>query len=151
MFALLDLLTITITGFMIGNEIAIAAFVHPSLSGLPPRTHLGAARPVAFILGRYMPFWYGLGLLALLAELFLRHTAEPAFHLLLVAAFLWAAAIVFTVVQLVPRNNRIAAADPDQPYASWQADRLAWDRAHRLRVVVLTVAFTLLLVAVLSR
>ena len=149
MSAFLDVLAITVTGFMIGNEIAIAAFVHPALGKLPPRAHLAATRAVAAILGRYMPVWYALGLAAILAELWLHHTAAPAFHLLLVAALLWAATIVFTLVALVPRNNRIAAADPDQPYIGWEGDRAAWDRFHRIRVVILTIAFTLLLVAVL--
>lgn len=44
MMTLLDLLTIVGTGLMVGNEIAIAAFVHPAISKLKAQSHLSAAK-----------------------------------------------------------------------------------------------------------
>lgn len=150
MISLLDLLTILITGVMVGNEVAIAAFVHPAISKLEAHLHLAAAKSIAAPLGRVMPLWYGLGLLMLLTETWRHRSQAEAFDLLLVASVLWAATIIFTIVSLVPRNNRIAASDPLQPYTGWQQDRTTWDSLHRLRVAVLTLAFILLLIAILQ-
>ncbi len=144
---LLDLLTITLTGLMVGNEVAVAAFIHPALSRLPPAQHLASAQAVARVLGRAMPFWYALGLVGLLAELWLHHGQPGQRSLLLAAVILWALTIVATLLVLVPRNNRIAAAQLDRPYPTWQADRAAWDSIHRVRVALLTLAFVLLLLA----
>ncbi len=149
MMTLLDLLTIAGTGLMVGNEIAIAAFVHPAISKLKAQSHLSAAKSIAAPLGRVMPLWYGLGLLMLSAEAWGHRSHAEPFHLLAVAAVLWAATIIFTIVALVPRNNRIAASDPLQPYVGWQRDRRTWDALHRVRVAVLTLAFLLLLIAIL--
>ena len=66
------------------------------------------------------------------------------------AAVLLAVAIVFSVAQLVPINNRIACMDPEQPHAAWLQDRCRWDRFHRVRVVVLTMSFVLLLTGVMQ-
>ena len=147
MSSLLDLLTITLTGLMVGNEVAVAAFIHPAISRLPPTQHLAAAAAIARILGRVMPFWYALGLVGLLAELWLHHGEPGELPLLLAAVVLWALTILATLVFLVPRNNRIAAAQPDRPYPTWQADRATWDTLHRVRVALLTLAFVLLLLA----
>ncbi len=143
----LDLLAIAVTGFMVGNEFAIAAFIHPVISRLPPPVHLAAASAIARVLGRIMPFWYALGLVCLLAELWLHRGQPDNLPLLLVAVVLWALTIVATLVLLVPRNNRIAGANPDRPYPTWQADRAAWDTLHRVRVALLALAFILLLLA----
>lgn len=135
---------------MVGNELAVAAFIHPAIGRLRPPAHAAAAKAIASILGRVMPFWYGLGLLALLAELWRHHHQPHPFRLLLLAAVLWAATIVFTLAALVPRNDRIAAMDPDRPYPTWQVDRSQWDTIHRVRVAVLCVAFALLAFALLT-
>ena len=145
--SLFDLVTITLTGLMVGNEVAVAAFIHPAISRLPPAPHLAAAAAVARILGRVMPIWYALGLICLLGELWL-HRGQPADRsLLLAAVLLWTFTIVATVAVLLPRNTRIANARLDQPYPTWQADRATWDALHRIRVAVLAVAFVLLLLA----
>ena len=146
----LDFATILITGLMVGNELAVAAFIHPSISPLKPYPHLAAAKPIASTLGRVMPFWYALGLLTLIAETSLRH-AQPEGTLFLAAALLWVATIVFTLAALVPRNNRIAKSDPDRPYPTWLNDRRQWDTRHRIRVALLTIAFMLALSATLHR
>ena len=112
---ILDLLFVSITGLMVGNEFAVAAFVHPAISSLPTRAHVAAAASIAPLLGRVMPFWYGLGLLALLAELFLHRVDPHAFRLLASAAAFWAATIVLTLILLVPQNNRVARADASHP------------------------------------
>jgi hypothetical protein len=52
------------------NELAIAAFVHPTLDRLPDNVHLPMASAVARVLGRFMPFWYILVFLPNLAKVF---------------------------------------------------------------------------------
>ena len=145
----IDFVSTLLIGLMVGSELCVAAFVHPILNKLEPYPHLSAAMKIAATLGRIMPPWYGLNLVALLLELWV-HSAQPvAFRLLLIATLLWAATILHTIVFLVPRNNRIARLDPHRPYATWRKDRDQWDSLHRIRVAFLTVAFSLLLLALL--
>lgn len=68
MTEILNLVAIVVTGLMVGSELGIAAFVHPTLSKLPDTVHFPAASALARVLGRFMPFWYGLVLLLTLAE-----------------------------------------------------------------------------------
>ena len=148
MLPLIDFAAVFLTGLMVGNEFAVAAFIHPALSRLQPSAHLAAAKPIAALLGRIMPFWYAAGLL-LLGELWLRRTPHASSYLLLIiAASLWALTILFTLLTLAPLNNRIAAVDLRKPCAGWQSDRATWDKCHRLRVAVLATAFALLLIAI---
>ncbi len=148
-FTTLDLLSTLLIGLMVGSELCVAAFIHPILNTLEPYPHLSAATKIAATLGRIMPPWYGLNLVALLLELWV-HSAQPvAFRLLFTATLLWSATILLTVGFLVPRNNRIARLDPHRPYANWRQDRDQWDSLHRIRVSVLTLVFGLVLLALL--
>jgi uncharacterized membrane protein len=54
----LNVVAIIAAGLMVGSELAIAAFVHPTLDRLPDEVHLPAASALARVLGRFMPFWY---------------------------------------------------------------------------------------------
>ena len=146
-----DVLAAAVTGTMVGNEIAVAAFFHPQLNRMNGRTHAQAAALLAAVLGRFMPFWYALAF-ALTAGAAFEHrpVMQGAGLMIAMAAVLLAVAIVFSVAQLVPINNRIARMDPEQPHAAWLQDRCRWDRFHDLRVVVLTMSFVLLLTGVMQ-
>ena len=144
MTAGIDLCAILLIGLMVGNEFAVAAFVHPVLNSLELYPHLAAAKRIAHRLGRVMPFWYAACLLVLILETWLHRSQSGSFRLLLSAAILWAGTIVLTVTVLVPRNNRIAALDLHRPYEHWKQDRDQWDRLHRVRVLLLVLAFVLL-------
>lgn len=136
---------------MLGNEFAIAAFIHPSLDRLEDRAHARSAAVIASTLGRAMPIWYALSL-AMIAGAAFEHRpllAGPGL-LLILAAGLWVATIVFTIAMLVPINNRIAALDAAKPYPGWLADRARWDRLHRVRVSLLLVCVILLLAGLLQ-
>ena len=100
-------------------------------------------------LGTFMPFWYPLCLILLGAEAWLhRHT--PALPLLLASAILWASIIVATLLFLVPRNNRVAAAQTaSSPYPDWLRVHHQWDTLHRWRIAALIVALICLLHALL--
>src|ERR1700691_3020402 len=58
MMEVLNVAAIIVAGLMVGCELAIAAFVHPTLDKLPDDVHLRAASALARVLGRFMPFWY---------------------------------------------------------------------------------------------
>jgi hypothetical protein len=68
MMEYLNVVAIIVAGLMVGSELAIAAFVHPTLDRLPDNVHLPAASALARVLGRFMPFWYILVFLLTLAE-----------------------------------------------------------------------------------
>lgn len=146
-----DVLAATVTGTMVGNEIAIAAFVHPQLHRMSGRVHARAASMLASTLGAFMPFWYALALVLTIGAAFEhRLLADGTGLLIAIAAILLAVAIVFTIAQLVPINNRIARMDPEQPYASWLRDRCRWDTFHRTRVIILAMSFVLLLTGIIQ-
>jgi hypothetical protein len=131
---------------MAGNEVAVAAFVHPQLERLSSKTHAEAAIPIAAVFWKAMPFWYGVALVLLIGAAFEhRPISHGSGMLIAYAAFLWAATIVFTVTMLVPINNRIAKMNTACPYDGWLEDRARWDLLHRIRVALLIVSVLLLL------
>ena len=141
-----DIATATVTGLMAGNEFAVAAFVHPQLHKLDQSVHAKTAAPLAGVLGKAMPFWYGIALLLILGAAFEhRPVSSSPGEFILLAAVLWAATIVFTIATLVPINNRIAKMNPEHPYDCWLQDRCRWDQLHQVRVALLIMAFVLLL------
>jgi len=87
------------------------------------------------------------GTLALILGAAFEH--RPVLHgpglLILSAAVLWVAIILFTVTMLVPINNRIAPMNPEHTYSGWRTDRAQRDRLHRVRVVLLIASVLLLL------
>ncbi|WP_188760018.1 DUF1772 domain-containing protein [Edaphobacter acidisoli] len=146
-----DVVAATVTGTMVGNEIAVAAFVHPQLRRMSGRVHAQAASMLASVLGKFMPFWYALALILIIGAAFEhRPLANGTGLLIMMAAILLAVAIVFSVAQLVPINNRIARMDPEHPHATWLQDRCRWDRFHRARVVILTMSLVLLLTGIIQ-
>jgi uncharacterized membrane protein len=58
MMEVLNVVAILVAGLMVGRELAIAVFVHPTLDRLPDDVHLPAAGALARVQGRFMPFWY---------------------------------------------------------------------------------------------
>jgi uncharacterized membrane protein len=152
MMEVLDVAAIIAAGLMVGNELAIAVFVHPALDRLADDVHLPAASALARVLGKYMPFWYGLVFLLTLAEVLLRWHLWGRWPVwIAVSDILWVLAIVYTVVALVPINNRIGSWAQAAPPADWKTFRNRWDLLHRWRVVLLTVAFAFLVVGVISK
>lgn len=145
------LITILCLGLMIGVEICVSIFINPILLLIEdPASRARATSLFAARLGHAMPFWYAASLLCLVGEAFLHRQTPFAFHLLLAAAVLWAAIIVYTLVALVPINNRIAALDPQAPTPNWASEHHTWNVLHAIRVVLLLAAFLLALYALLT-
>ena len=64
------LLSLLTSGLLVGNELAVALFIHPVLYSVPGESHARVAKPLAGSLGRYMPFWYAASLVLAILQLF---------------------------------------------------------------------------------
>ena len=152
MLEALSIIAIIVAGLMVGTELAIAAFVHPTLDKLPDNVHLPAASALARVLGTVMPVWYPLVLVLTLAEAILKWRQSGRIPIwLATSAILWMLASVYSLTALAPINTRIASWEKSTPPANWKTYRNRWDLHHRWRVVLLTVAFAFLIVGALSR
>ncbi len=146
---LLDTLTITLAGLMVGNELGLSAFFNPAVYQLETGPQAQGLSLLARSLGRVMPVWYGICLALLVLETFL-HRHQDALVLLLTATLIWAAAIVFSISMLVPINNRIASLDEAAPTPGWKSDHKKWESLHRVRVALLLVALLVLTYALVA-
>lgn len=136
---LLNVATILCIGLMIGVEFAVSAFINPVLNKLNAAAKAEVSRLFGRLLGTVMPVWYIASLLLLLAESILhRHSAHIAW--LGAAVVFWSAAIVLSVLVLVPINNRMVRTDADGFTESTQRELRKWDALHRVRVFALAVA-----------
>ena len=152
MMEVLNVVAIIVAGLMVGSELAIAAFVHPTLDRLADNVHLPTATALARLLGRVMPFWYILVFLLTLAEVYIQWRQSGRLPIWMVtSALLWAFAIVYTITALVPINNRIASWAKVTPPADWKTFQSRWDLLHRWRVVLLTIALVFLIVSVMNK
>src|SRR5579862_8719539 len=136
---LLDTITITFAGLMVGNELAVSAFVNPAIWLLESGPQARGLSILARSLGRAMPVWYGVCLALLAFEAFL-HRHEAIFVPLITATLIWTGVIVFTIGMLVPINDRIASLNTAGPAYEWKRDHKKWDSLHRIRILLLTVA-----------
>lgn len=94
---LLETLTVTLAGLMVENELAVSAFVNPTVWQLESGPQALGLSLLARSLGRVMPFWYSLCLALFALESFL-HRHQPAFVPLLTATLIWVGVSVFTIV-----------------------------------------------------
>ncbi len=148
MMEVLNVVAIIVAGLMVGCELAIAAFVNPTLDKLPDDVHLPAASALARVLGSVMPFWYILVFLLTSAEVVIQwHQSGRLPICIATSVVLWMLASLYSVTALVPINNRIKSNPPPD----WKTYRRRWDLLHRWRVVVLTIAFAFLIVGFVSK
>lgn len=146
---LLDGFLVLSAVLLVGNELAVAAFIHPTLGRLPDPEHAAAAKPIAALLGRAMPFWYALVLVLLVAETWRARATHPSAATWFgIAAALWALVVIGTVSVLAPLNSQIAKWNLEALPGTWKDQRRRWDALHRVRVGALCVASVCLLVAV---
>jgi uncharacterized membrane protein len=148
----LSVFAIVAAGLMVGSELAIAAFVHPTLDHLPDDIHLPVATALARLQGKIMPFWYILVFLLTLIEAMIEwHQSGRIPIWLVTSAILWLLASLYSVTALVPINNRIASWESSTRPSDWKTYRSRWDLLHRWRVVLLTIAFTFLIFGTLGK
>ncbi len=142
----LGIIAVLAAGLMVGNELAIAVFIHPTLDRLSDNVHLPVASALARLLGRFMPFWYVLVILLTLAEIVIEwHQSGRLPRGLAASGILWLVASVYSITTEVPINNRIASWTKEAPPANWKNFRRRWDLLHRWRMVLLLVALAFLI------
>ena len=152
MMEYLNVVAIIVAGLMVGSELAIAAFVHPTLDRLPDNVHLPVASALARVQGKVMPLWYIPVFLLTLAEVYIQWRQAGRLPIWIVtSAILWALASVYSITALVPINKRIASWEKVTPPADWKTFRGRWDLLHRWRVVLLTMALAFLIVGVVGK
>jgi uncharacterized membrane protein len=152
MMEALNVVAIIVAGLMVGNELAIAVFVHPTLDRLPDAVHQPVASALARLLGKFMPYWYVLVFLLTTAEVLIRwHHSGHLPVWLATSALLWVLASVYSITIEVPINNRIASWTEATTPPDWKTFRNRWDMHHRGRVVLLTIAFAFLIVGIVSK
>jgi uncharacterized membrane protein len=148
---ILDIVAVLVAGLLVGNELAIAAFVYPTLDRLSDDVHLPVARALARLLGKVMPFWYILVILLTTAVAMIQwHQSGRLLGLIFTSALLWVLSAVYSIIAEVPLNNRIASMGTDAPPADWKPMRKKWDLLHRWRVVLLTIALGFLVMGVVG-
>jgi hypothetical protein len=144
----LDIATILCAAFMTGNEIAVSLFVNPVVWQLDETSQAKALSLFAALGGKAMPIWYIASLVLMAIEACL-HLHQPAFPWIVAAAVLWIATIVYTLLVLLPINNRIAALETGVLPTGWLQQHRRWDAHHRVRILLLIVAVVLLLHGIL--
>lgn len=145
---LLDVVTILCAGLLVGNELTVSLFINPVIRQLEEQARTKTVSLFAALLGKAMPVWYALCFLLLLVEAYLRRH-QPGHYLLLAAAGIWAAVILFSIFFLVPINNRIARLS-QEAVPDWHTQHKTWDTLHRWRILSLIVAMVCLLQGILS-
>lgn len=143
---LMDIVTITCVGLLVGTEFAVSAFINPILRKLGPREEMRVMPLFGETLGRVMPFWYIGSFLLLLAEMAIRYR-DDGVAFLIAASAIWAVVIVLSIFVLVPINNRLVRMGADTPLEPALKERSRWDFIHRWRVAALTAAMVCLLLA----
>src|ERR1700732_5401771 len=104
----LHVVAIIVAGLMVGCELAIAAFVHPTLDKLSDDVHLPAASALARVLGGFMPFWYILVFLLTFAEVVIQwHQSGRLPIWIATSAVFWMLAGLFLVCPPVRFNHRL--------------------------------------------
>lgn len=136
----IDVIAVLATLLLTGSELAIGVFVHPALSRLPDAAHAEAAKPLAQLLGKVMPFGYAAALLSVVASLLTRAVGTWSWWACLSSAALLAGTVPFSLIWLVPINNRVAAWDLNALPRDWKSDRERWDQYHSVRIAILVVA-----------
>ncbi|MBW4579398.1 MAG: DUF1772 domain-containing protein [Tildeniella nuda ZEHNDER 1965/U140] len=137
----LQTIVLLVAGLMVGNELAVSAFVHPQLCQLKDECHAASAQALARTYGSIMPFWYALTLALTLGTAFIIQPNRTAFLLAAIASLIWVLVILFTLIRLVPINNQIAQLNLEELPDNWKELRKQWDQLHAVRVVFLVVAF----------
>ncbi|HLV02498.1 MAG TPA: hypothetical protein VKZ59_14605 [Acidobacteriota bacterium] len=71
----IEVTALVVAGTMVGNEFAVAAFIHPNPSRQNDQTHAHSAQALARTFGRIMPPWYAASLLLNIAVVLLVRTS----------------------------------------------------------------------------
>jgi len=144
---LLNVVTTLCIGLLIGAELTVSVFLNPVLRKLDFAAQVEPMRLFGRRFGTAMPFWYIASLLLLLSETII-HRHDSLVVWLGVAVGIWSAAIAFSLLFLVPINNRMVRMDTDGWTESAQREHRKWDALHRVRVFALVIAMAFFLAGI---
>jgi hypothetical protein len=151
LYEALKVVTLLAAALLVGNEIAVGLFLHPTLRRLPDGVHAATRRAFAEIFGRVMPFWYaGVLILIVVTTWMGPQLRSMAGKLLLASALLWLLAIVYTVIWPAPLNSRIAKWNLGSLPPAWKDDGRRWDGMHAFRLVILLAALVCLTLGIIA-
>jgi uncharacterized membrane protein len=125
-----------------GNEFAVAAFIHPSLSRQDHRSNLSAIQRFAHLYGGVMPIW--MAALHIFVCVMAWLYSPSAFSWLFAATLIWVMVIPFSLIFPVPLNNQVKEWDLNNLPSDWESIRSRWDFYNWLRVILLISAFVFL-------
>ena len=94
MKVLIILLSLFASGLLVGNELAVAVFIHLVPYSVSDEAHARVAKPLARRLGRSMPVWYAISLVFAILQMLIVRAAPAASWLCCAAAILLAFIIV---------------------------------------------------------
>lgn len=141
------ILAIVVAGTMVGVELCVGFLINAIFERLPDNAGLLGRADGARVLGAVMPFWYFASLgLSIAAAVSL--WGEPRAVGALVAAVLFAASVLLSVVVLVPINNRSKHWTPQDAPDDWREQLHRWDGWHYLRMAVIIAGLVALATAV---
>ena len=133
------------SALLTGNEFAVAAFIHPSLSDDNHRSNLSAIQRFANLYGKVMPIWMGV---TTTLHIFVGALAwfyfQFAFPWLFAAALIWTIIIPYSLIFPVPLNNQVKEWNLNNLPSNWEEIRSKWDFYNWIRVMLLVSAFVLL-------
>jgi uncharacterized membrane protein len=133
------------SALLTGNEFAVAAFIHPSLSRQDHRSNLSAIQRFAHLYGGVMPIWMAVTTALHIFVCVMAWFYSPsAFPWLCSAALIWVIVIPFSLIFPVPLNNQVKGWNLDNLPSDWESIRSKWDFYNCVRVILLISAFILL-------
>lgn len=144
---LLELATLSVTGFVACAEFGSYAFVHPVLRRLPVSERITVEKGLLKTFGRVMPI--GMALCVVLA-------ITTAINGSTTTVLAWSAAVAFTlavvstVIVNVPINLATGRWDPNNPPENWAETRSRWELFQGIRSWLLLAGFVLVCAASVS-
>jgi uncharacterized membrane protein len=137
------------TGLVAGTLFAFSTFVMRSLGAIPASEGIAAMQSINLIIVRsiFIPVMFGTALIALL--LCVRaviHWGQTGSAMLLIAGLVYIiGAIVETMVLHIPRNNVLAALDPNSVAAAqyWRSYLASWTSYNHIRTAAALIASAL--------
>jgi uncharacterized membrane protein len=146
MLSALEVVTIVVTGVMVGVEFSVAFVMNRIFNALPEDSgQLGRAHG-GRMLGAVMPFWY-IGSLVLTAAWAIVGWHHHGTGLVVTAGALLIVSVIMSILLLVPINNQSKTWTPENRPEDWKEQANRWDRFHYVRVAVIIAAFALLAAA----
>jgi hypothetical protein len=150
-YQILQVLTLTLAGLMVGNELNVALFLHPTIRHFPDVLHTRARRDFAVLFGRVMPLWYiAVAVLSIALTWIGPSFASTSGRLLLASTILWLVTIVYTVILPAPLNSRIASWPMESIPSDWLGQERRWDRFHAIRMFMLAAAYVCLVIGAVA-